>query len=480
MSGSGTTADEAGSLWSWPLGYAARMRAIAGRGRVCGWGLAALWLGCCSSPAAQSGSDVSAPTAAPTLSERRSAFEPHPVSAPPLAVERSGAAAGALDRVPLWALGDVGSRTVADIGAGRGRRLAPIARLLGPDGRLFATEITESACAALRGLAEDSQLANVSVVLASKTDVGLEADSIDVALLSDVDPFVPLLDGRAGQDKHAFLTSLQRALVPGGEVVVSYVTSSHLKQKPTRRQLLERTLANFSAYGFEPGRRWILHGAHWPALVFEFRWPESGPAPVDEYMGRAIAQTMHWEGAGWLLRSKRASEEGSEQMLQALGVQPGWTVADFGCGNGYHTLELARRTGPSGRVYGVDVQSEMLAMLAERAKQAGLKNVTPMLGSALSADLPRGSCELVLLADVYHELSHPVPTLAVIRQALKPGGRVAVLEFRGEDPAVPIKPDHKMTRAQVLAEFEANGFQLDAESGELPWQHLLFFRASTG
>ena len=322
----------------------------------------------------------------------------------------------------------------------------------------------------------DAGLENVSVVPGEKSDVGLEPGSVDVALLSDVYQFVMLLDGRSGQDKHRFLLSLRRALVPGGEVVVTYVTSSQLKEAATRDELLERTLADFSAYGFEPGRRWILDGPYWPVLVLEFRSPATGPAAPLSYMGRRIAQTMHWEGADWLLRAEREREEASAHMLAALDLQPGQTVADLGCGNGYHTLELARLVGASGHAFGVDIQPEMLEMLAARASEAGLGNVEPMPGSALDAPLPPQSCDLVLLADVYHELSHPVPILAAIRHALKPKGRVAVLEFRAEDPEIPIKPLHKMTRKQVVDELSANGFEADGSFDELPWQHLLFFR----
>jgi ubiquinone/menaquinone biosynthesis C-methylase UbiE len=195
-------------------------------------------------------------------------------------------------------------------------------------------------------------------------------------------------------------------------------------------------------------------------------------------MGREIARTMHWQGGDWLLRTEREREEHTADMLAALGVQAGWTVADFGCGNGYHTLELARLSGPEGVVFGVEIQPEMLTMLETRAREGGLENVVSIRGTALSAPLPTGSCDLILLADVYHELSHPVPMLAEIRRALKPGGRVALLEFRAEDPEVPIKPLHKMTRGQVVAELEAGGFRADGEMDELPWQHLLFFQVA--
>lgn len=414
----------------------------------------------------------------PVPFETRSAFEPQALDAAPIEARRAGAASQDVYALPVQALGAIESRTVADIGAGRGRHLVGISSALGAGGQLFATEISESGCATLRDVVASAGLENVAVVEGKATDVGLAEDSIDVALLSDVYQFVSLMDGRGSQDKHEFLSSLHRVLAPGGEVVVTYVTSSELRQEETRRSLYENTLADFSAYGFEPGRRWVLDGPHWPVFVLEFRSPASGPAPLRTYMGREIAQTMGWQGAPWLVRPEREREEDTARMLDALGIQPGWTVADFGCGNGYHTLEMARRAGPKGKAFGVDIQPEMLKLLAERAAESGSKNIVPVLGSALAAPLPPESCDLVLLADVYHELSLPVPALVGIRRALKSKGRVAVLEFRAEDPDVPIKPEHKMTRAQVIAEFEANGFELDGEMDELPWQHLLFFRAA--
>ena len=132
--------------------------------------------------------------------------------------------------------------------------------------------------------------------------------------------------------------------------------------------------------------------------------------------------------------------------------------------------------GPSGRVLGVDIQPEMLEMLTKRASEAGLEHVEPIRGTTLDAPLPPASCDLVLFADVYHELSHPVAMLAAVRAALKPDGRIALLEFRAEDPEVPIKELHKMTRTQIVRELGANGFEPDGSFDELPWQHLLFFR----
>jgi SAM-dependent methyltransferase len=200
------------------------------------------------------------------------------------------------------------------------------------------------------------------------------------------------------------------------------------------------------------------------------------PAPT-HHMGREIAQTMHFTGAPWLVRESREREEDCRMLLEALDTRPGQTICDLGCGNGFYTLELARRVGPAGGVWAVDVQPEMLRMLAAHAGAAQLTNIRPVLGTAIDPRLPAGRLDLVLCVDVYHELSHPEPMLARIRESLAPGGRLVLAEFRGEDPAVPIKPLHKMTKAQVRAELEPAGFVLVREFDRLPWQHLLFFEA---
>jgi ubiquinone/menaquinone biosynthesis C-methylase UbiE len=207
--------------------------------------------------------------------------------------------------------------------------------------------------------------------------------------------------------------------------------------------------------------------------------PEKIPPPLTNYMGREIAQTMHYLGAPWLVRDSRQREEDCEMMLKALKVQPGQTVCDMGCGNGFYTIPLAQRVGPTGRIYAVDVQSEMLHMLAERGKSAGVRNIKPVLGTLVDPKLPDGEIDLVLLVDVYHEFSHPQQMLAAIRKSLKPHGRVALVEFRLEDENVPIKLLHKMSKEQILKEFPANGFKLVEEFDDLPWQHLMFFEADS-
>jgi ubiquinone/menaquinone biosynthesis C-methylase UbiE len=152
----------------------------------------------------------------------------------------------------------------------------------------------------------------------------------------------------------------------------------------------------------------------------------------------------------------------------------------MGCGNGFYTLELARRVGPRGLVYAVDVQPEMLHMLAERLAREGVRNVRPVLGTPIDPRLPKALVDLVLCVDVYHEFSHPEAMLARIRESLAADGQLVLAEFRGEDPAVPIKPLHKMTKAQVRAELEPAGYVLDRQFDRLPWQHLLFFKTANG
>ena len=199
------------------------------------------------------------------------------------------------------------------------------------------------------------------------------------------------------------------------------------------------------------------------------------PPAAPFHMGREIAQTMHYTGAPWLVRESRQREEDCRMMLDALGVKPGATVCDMGAGNGFYTLELARMVGPEGLVYAVDIQPEMLRMLSRRAAQEGLGNIRLVLGSPIDPRLPVGEIDLVLCVDVYHEFSHPEAMLTRIRDSLSEDGKLVLVEFRGEDPAVPIKPLHKMTKAQVRAELEPAGFRVASEFDRLPWQHLLFF-----
>lgn len=209
-------------------------------------------------------------------------------------------------------------------------------------------------------------------------------------------------------------------------------------------------------------------------LPAEAKATRLGPA-LKVYKGRRIAQTMHYLGAEWLTRDNREQQERCSLMLTALGARPGMNICDMGCGNGFYTLKLAKMVGDDGRVYAVDIQRKMLEFLHERADKEGIKNITPILGAAADPRLPKGKMDLILCVDVYHEISYPEPMLAHMREALAPGGLVVLVEFRAEDEKVPIKPEHKMSKAQVLKELVPNGFKLAKEFDDLPWQHMMFF-----
>jgi ubiquinone/menaquinone biosynthesis C-methylase UbiE len=192
-------------------------------------------------------------------------------------------------------------------------------------------------------------------------------------------------------------------------------------------------------------------------------------------MGRTIAVTMSYHAAPWLLRTEREQEERCSLLLPNLGLKTGMTVCDLGCGNGFYTLPIAQLIGAQGRVFAVDIQPEMLELLREKFERVGVANITPILGSAFDPRLPDESVDLILLVDVYHEFSYPEQMLARMKSALKPEGRVALVEFRAEDDTVPIKPEHKMSKEQIMKEFPANGFKFVGEFDKLPWQHVMFF-----
>jgi ubiquinone/menaquinone biosynthesis C-methylase UbiE len=199
------------------------------------------------------------------------------------------------------------------------------------------------------------------------------------------------------------------------------------------------------------------------------------PRPLTKYMGREIAQTMHYSGAEWLIRNEREREERCSLMLANLGVEPKMTICDMGCGNGFYTVQLAKMVGEDGTVLAVDVQPEMLSLLRENIDDQRIENVTPILGSFHNPRLPQEQVDMVLMVDVYHEFSHPEQMLKAIRESLKPNGVIVLVEFRAEDPDVPIKPEHKMTKVQVEREMTANGFKFVKEYDKLPWQHMLFY-----
>ena len=196
---------------------------------------------------------------------------------------------------------------------------------------------------------------------------------------------------------------------------------------------------------------------------------------VHPISGRRYAGVMGFQGADWLERTEREIEEEPETALNAIGIAPGSTVADVGAGSGYFAVRMARRVGAQGRVYANDLQPEMLAMLASRLQKEGVRNVTLVQGTVDDPKLPAGSIDVILLVDVYHEFSQPQIMLRRMREALKPGGRLVLLEYRKEDPSVPIRPEHKMSVAEAKLEVEAEGYTLSRVDSALPRQHILIF-----
>ena len=192
--------------------------------------------------------------------------------------------------------------------------------------------------------------------------------------------------------------------------------------------------------------------------------------------GRQIAPVMGAAGAGWLDRPERESEEEPDKALDAIGISAGMVVADVGAGTGYMSLRMARRVGESGKVYANDLQPEMLQKLRAKSKAEKLPNVETVQGTESDPKLPANTMDLVLLVDVYHEFSQPQAMLDRIRESLKPDGRLVLLEYRKEDPKVPIRPEHKMAVAEVKTEVEAEGYKLDQVIEKLPRQHIIIFR----
>lgn len=208
--------------------------------------------------------------------------------------------------------------------------------------------------------------------------------------------------------------------------------------------------------------------------------PRAQPTSSPPDRGRAPAETMSYLGADWLTRPERIEEEQPDRMLDSLRVRRGMMVADIGAGVGYHAFRLSARVGAEGRVYATDIQPEMLSMLREAAADKGITNVIPVLSTDTATGLPDGVIDLALMVDVYHELSQPERFLDALKQSLKPEGRLVLVEFRGEDPSVPIKEEHKMTAAQAIRELDAAGFLLIERHDFLPWQHILIFTRKPG
>ena len=215
-----------------------------------------------------------------------------------------------------------------------------------------------------------------------------------------------------------------------------------------------------------------------PTNRYEFRKEHSRDGIGKFYMGREIAHVMGHQAADWLERPERDEEEHTEKLVEQLKARPGDVIADIGAGTGYFSRRLAKKVAPGGFVFAVDIQREMLDLLTNSMATSGITNVRPVLGTITDPNLPPNSVDLALMVDVYHEFDHPFEMMQAITRALKPGGRVAFVEFRGEDPAVPIKLLHKMTEAQVKKEMSVLPLEWVETIDVLPRQHIIVFRRS--
>lgn len=193
------------------------------------------------------------------------------------------------------------------------------------------------------------------------------------------------------------------------------------------------------------------------------------------YMGREIAYVMGFHGMDWLERPEREEEENVSKLLKNLDLKPTDVVADIGAGSGYHVFKIAPQL-TEGKVYAVDIQQEMLDVMQKKQEEGDIDNVELIKGSEKSTKLPSNSVDKILMVDVYHEFSFPREMLESMKQALKPEGAIYLIEYRKEDKWVPIKEVHKMTEEQAVKEFEASGFVLEKNMGNLPWQHCMVFR----
>ncbi len=193
------------------------------------------------------------------------------------------------------------------------------------------------------------------------------------------------------------------------------------------------------------------------------------------YLGREIAQVMGAAGASWLDRDERQAEENSALAIEKMNLSSSSVVADIGAGTGYYSFAIAAKI-PGGKVYAVDIQEEMIDYLEENKASHNIKNVEVIKGTERSANLPASSIDLAIMVDVYHELEFPHEMLQSLKEALRPGGKILLLEYRQEDPTIPIKPHHKMSIDQANKEMQANGFELDYDGEFLPIQHFLLYK----
>lgn len=213
-----------------------------------------------------------------------------------------------------------------------------------------------------------------------------------------------------------------------------------------------------------------------PPAPYELREQHDPDGIGKFYKGREIAHVMGHQAADWLERPEREEEERPSLVLAALKLKPGETAADIGAGTGYYTRRLAQAVGTNGMVYAVEIQQEMLDILTNKMAGLNIHNVKPVLGTITDPKLPAGSVDLILMVDVYHEFDHPFEMIEAMTRALKPGGRIVFVEFRGEDLALRIKPLHKMTEAQVRKELAGFPLKWRETLEVLPQQHIIVFQ----
>jgi ubiquinone/menaquinone biosynthesis C-methylase UbiE len=237
--------------------------------------------------------------------------------------------------------------------------------------------------------------------------------------------------------------------------------------------LLKKILMGFVLSGLVLGLITFSVTSLAPSSPYTYRRPSfDGTGKV--YMGREIAQVMGYQGSEWLERKDRAQEEQPQKLIEALALNPTDVVADIGAGTGYISLKIASKV-PQGQVLAVDVQPEMIQMLGDRISQSHTPNVKPILSTEQDPNLTPNSIDLAIFVDVYHELAYPREVMTAVAKALKPNGRIALVEYRGEDPKVFIKPHHKMTQAQARKEMASMGLTWQETKSMLPQQHLMLF-----
>jgi precorrin-6B methylase 2 len=302
----------------------------------------------------------------------------------------------------------------------------------------------------------------------------------DIAALDRLvaDNFVEINQKGERRDKQALLhTSFGMTSLVGSRVTVRITGDTAtidgiMNQNNLHRFLFLRTYVKRNGH-------WLLLSTFqgFPVDLDTMKALEVGVPPASHPVtGRQYAGVMGPAGADWLVRSEREQEEEPDKAVAALEIAKGSTVADIGAGVGYFSWRLAEAVGPAGKVYANDIQPDMIRMLKKNLEERNLTNVVPVLGKLDDPMLPKGAIDLALLVDVYHEFSEPQKMLDHIRESLKPDGRLVLLEYRREDPKVPIRAEHKMTVDEVKAEIEPQGYKLDKVLEILPRQHIIIFK----